>query len=234
MPVASPRTLHQHTFPVSIVSNSNLGKYQHSPMYHQLIEYLQGGEAKMEEMKVPKNRRRAVRYKAKSFRLPSHSERKHLRYIETTGASSICIIEEEIPRFLRAAHEDHGHYAAALTLDYLMGRVYWPTRTKDVHTWCASCHSCQSRLRKPIKSVPLAIQGFSPMTMLGADWLGPISPACTQLPACSLSWISLADSSGRKPTGSIPPTRPLICSGNVLHRFSDGRRCFIQIIDRTS
>jgi hypothetical protein len=160
-------------------TNRNLEKYRRSPMYHQLVDYLEGGEEKLAKAEVPQNRRRALRHKAKSFRLPYPSESKHLRYIETTGADSICIVEEQIPQFLKAAHEDHGHYAAALTLDYLIGRVYWPTRTRDVHKWCASCHSCQSRLKKPIRSVPLTIQSFKSMTMLGADWLGPISLICT-------------------------------------------------------
>ena len=171
--------IRRHTFPIAISTTSNPEKYQQSPMYHDLIEYMLGGEARMDELRIPKNRRRALRHRAKQYKLLSHAETQHLRFVEPTGASSICITEEEIPRFLNAAHEDHGHYATALTLDFLIGRAYWPSRVKDVHDWCRSCHSCQLRMRKPIKSVPLTIQGFQPMTMLGADWLGPIKPKCT-------------------------------------------------------
>ena len=180
MPVLHSEMLQQHTHPLSTLSrNGNLKKFRRSPMYHQLVDYLEGGEEKLARAEVPRNRRRALRHMAKSFRLPYHSESRHLRYIEKTGANSICIVEDQIPQFLKAAHEDYGHYAAALTLDYLIGRAYWPTRTKDVHEWYASCHSCQSRLKKPITSAPLTVQSFGPMKMLRADWLGPISPICT-------------------------------------------------------
>ena len=72
-------------------------------------------------------------------------------YKETTGALSICLTEAEIPRYLHAAHEDHRYYTAALTLDFLIGRVYWPTRVKDVQAWYRNCYSCQLRAKKPIK-----------------------------------------------------------------------------------
>ena len=50
-----------------------------------------------------------------------------LRYEEHNKAQSICLVEEEIPRFLSAAHKDHGHYAAQLCLSFLVGWAYWPT-----------------------------------------------------------------------------------------------------------
>ena len=134
MPVLHSETLQQHTHPLSTLSkNDNLEKFRRSPMYHQLVDYLEGGEEELAKAEVPRNRRRSLRHMTKSFRLPCHSESKHLRYIEKTGANSICIGGDQIPQFLKAAHEDHGRYAAALTLDYLIGRAYWPTGYKDVH-----------------------------------------------------------------------------------------------------
>ena len=166
------------TKPLDILSVGGLEKYTNSPMYHQLIDYLMGGEAKLDAMNLARNRKKTIRHKAKSYLMPSHRDSQKLRYIEANGSTSICIIEEEVPRFLKAAHEDHGHYAAALTLDFLIGRAYWPTRTKDIYNWCASCNACQSRLRRPINCPRKTIQVFEPMTMLGADWVGPITPAC--------------------------------------------------------
>jgi hypothetical protein len=129
--------MQQRSSPLRIISSGNLEEYQRSPMYHQLIEYLQGGEAIMEELQVPRSRQKALLPKAKRFRLPSQSESKHLQYTEATGASSICLVEEEIPRFLKAAHEDHGHYASSLTLDYLnQGHTYFV-----YHQTCATDHS---------------------------------------------------------------------------------------------
>ena len=77
-----------------------------------------------------------------------------------------------VPQHLAAAHENHGHFAAELSLDFLIGRAYWPTRVSDLRQWCGSCHACQLTAKKRIKS---GIQLFEPMAMIGIDWLGPIS-----------------------------------------------------------
>ena len=132
MPVLAADDIQRHSYPLNISTAGNLDRYKQSPMYHQLIEYMQGGEAKMDELGVSRNRRRALRHRAKSFLLPSHADTQYLLYVEPTGSHSICIIEEEIHRFLSAAHEDHGYYSAALILDFLIGRAYWPNRVKDV------------------------------------------------------------------------------------------------------
>lgn len=169
----------QWTYPLRILEKEGLEKYQRSPMYAQIMEYLMGGEDYLRKQKVFRNRAKQLRHKAKQYRLPHHTSSRHLRWVEDTGAQSICIIEEEVPRVLQSAHEDHGHFASALTLDFLIGQFYWPTRTRDIIQWCQSCDACQKRLRKPIKAIPLTIQWFEPMAMLGVDWLGPITPSCT-------------------------------------------------------
>ena len=102
-----------------------------------------------------------------------------LKFREKNGIWSPCILEDKIIRFLSAAHEDHGHFGADLCLNYLIGRAYWPTRVKDVYAWCRSCHSCQAKMKKPIKARIRSIQVFGPMKMLGMDWVGPITPACS-------------------------------------------------------
>ena len=159
--------------------NDRLAKYKTSPMYQGIVEYLQGGLEAIQD-KFSRNVRRQIVRKALKYRLPEpHQMPAVLRYMERTGATSICMIEEEVSSILQAAHEDHGHYASALTLDFLIGRAYWPTRVHDVFRWCQSCPSCQLRSKKPIKADKQAILKFAPMDMLGMDWLGPISPACT-------------------------------------------------------
>ena len=119
------RPLQQHTRPLQILEplEENLNKYKRSPMYHQVVEYLVGGEDAMEAADVPRSRRKYLRKAAKAYRLPNSNESRSLRFIENNGSVSICIVEDEVSRFLQAAHEDHGHYAPALTLDYLIGRV---------------------------------------------------------------------------------------------------------------
>ena len=158
---------------------SRLEKYEESPMYHEVIQYMQGGEPALEALKLSRNRKRYLRFIAKSYRLPEPHEVPVLKYYESTGAESPCLIEAEIPRFLHAAHEDHGHHAAALTLDFLIGRAYWPTRVQDVNKWCQNCNSCQLRKKRPIKMKIQSIQHFEPLAMLGMDWVGPITPRCS-------------------------------------------------------
>lgn len=149
----------QFTFPRKIVSpyGNGLEKFRRSAIYHQIVEYLEGGEDVLNQNSLSRNRKRYLRQAAKSFRLPYHSESRVLRYTEKNGTTSVCITEVEVPRFLHAAYEDHGHYAASLTLDFLIGRAYWPSRVKDVYSWCRSCHPCQLRSKKPIKAEIQAI-----------------------------------------------------------------------------
>lgn len=101
-----------------------------------------------------------------------------LRYQKNTGFFSVCIMEPEIEKFLAMAHKDHSHYSSELTLSFLVGRAYWPTRVKDVKRCCELCHKCQLKAKKPIKSNIQPIQVFEPLQMIGIDWLDPISPAC--------------------------------------------------------
>ncbi len=179
--IAMAITTEQQSWPRRIAEQveDRMARYSQSPMYHELVDYLRGGEEAMNELGLSRNRKKYLRKRAQSYVWPEPHEPQILKFIEATGARSTCLIEEEIPRFLHAAHEDHGHFASALTLDFLMGRAYWPTRVKDVHAWCQSCHSCQLRAKKPIKMKAQPIIHFEPMSMGGMDWIGPISPPCS-------------------------------------------------------
>lgn len=168
-----------HTTPIKILAQQHdrLQRYRDSPLYAHLVEYLQTGPPAIEEL--DRNIKRHIIRKAKRYRITGGRDDAVLRYHENNGSMSLCLIEEEISRFLNAAHEDHGHFGAALAMDYLVGRAYWPTRVTDVHEWCQSCHACQMKAHKPIKTRVQGIQVFEPMKMLGMDWLGPITPACS-------------------------------------------------------
>lgn len=61
-----------------------------------------------------------------------------LQYHKKNGSKSIYLIQMEIPRFLEVAHKDHGNFPAQLSLSFLIGQAYWPTRVKDVYSWCTS------------------------------------------------------------------------------------------------
>lgn len=94
-------------------------------------DYLERGPLSLEGL--PRNRQRQIVRKAKKYRLSSPNEVPNLRYLENNGSFSLCIVESEIEKFLSMPHEDHGHYSLELSLSFLVGRVYWPSRVKDVN-----------------------------------------------------------------------------------------------------
>jgi len=91
-------------------------------MYERLVEFLQKDIFVLEELN--RNRRRQIIRKSKRFILISTSEISALKYEKNNEFFSLCIIEFEVLRFLKATHENHEHYAAALTLDFLIDRAY--------------------------------------------------------------------------------------------------------------
>ena len=171
-------TLPSKTRPLKILKEGDRHQaYRESPMYRLVFKFLEEGLKGIED--EPRNFRRQTVRKARRYLLATKPGLPVLRYCKTNGTPSLCILEIEVPRFLARAHEEHGHYAAALSLSWLIGKTYWPTRVTDVHTWCQSCHSCQMRAKKPIKSTLQAILHFEPMGMIGLDRIGPISLPCT-------------------------------------------------------
>lgn len=138
--------------PVSI-SNSCMDerykKYQDLPMYVRLVEYLQKGLLALEGINC--NQKCQLIWKAQYYFLSPATNISMLRYREQNRALGIYPVDEEIPRFFNTAYEDHGYYAAQLCLNFLVDRVYWPIRVKNVYSWYGSCYSCQLKAYKPIR-----------------------------------------------------------------------------------
>lgn len=96
-----------------------------------------------------------------------------LLFKENDGRWAFCIKEDEVDSVLEWLHDVHGHFATPTTIKKAMGRVYWPTRSKDIAEFCRSCKNCQmmgplrrnSRLPHPILQV-------QPMDMFGNGFLG--------------------------------------------------------------
>lgn len=78
------------------------------------------------------NRRRKIIQKAKKYVLSKNKDISSLCYRKKNGMLSICILDSEIKQFLVAAHKNHGHFAAELSLDILIGQDYWLTRIPDL------------------------------------------------------------------------------------------------------
>ena len=77
-------------------------------------------------------------------------------------------------------HDCHGHFAGRVLTEYLLGKVYWPTRVKDAHYFARTCEECQAM--GPIKpSVGIKpIVHLQPFDMVGLDFIGPITPVSAQ------------------------------------------------------
>lgn len=150
-------------------------KWTTSPWYYRIIALKRHGLAGLKGLgprEIRAVRRMAGRYKLAN-QIPG------LLYVERNGELAKCITESDVPRYLRYAHEDHGHFATDLTLSRLVGQAYWPTRARDVYLWAKSCDPCQ-RLAQHLKlRTPRAIQEFRPMKMICIDWVGPINPPCS-------------------------------------------------------
>lgn len=132
-----------HTSSIDILiftENSRIDKYRSSLMYERLVEFLQKEVFALEEL--DRNWRWQIIRKSKKFILISISEISALKYEKNNESFSLCIIEFEVLRFLKATHKNHEHYAAALTLNFLIDRAYWSNRVKDVYHWCQTCHAC--------------------------------------------------------------------------------------------
>ena len=164
-----------HTSSIDIListENSRINKYWSSLMYERLVEFLQKEVFALEEL--DRNQYRQIIRKSKKFILTSISEISALKYEKNNESFNLCIIEFEVSRFLKATHENHEHYAAALTLNFLIDRAYWSNRVKDVYHWCQTCHACQMKAHRSIKVDVQSIQIFEPMTMIEMNWLKPV------------------------------------------------------------
>lgn len=115
-------------------------QYTAEEPYRNVIYYLIGGiPALKEQLQLGPNEIRAVVRQARNYQL---KDRK-LLHQERSGNYSKCALKAEVPRILAAAHDGHGHYVHAITLDHLVDQFYWPTRAKDVYQYCRTCDVCQ-------------------------------------------------------------------------------------------
>ena len=86
------------------------------------------------------------------------------------------MLEEEVEKVLRDRHDGHGHFAVGITAGRAHGQYYWPTRQRDIGQWVASCEPCQRMTRIQRCGQLKPIMQFSPMDMIGMDFIGPINP----------------------------------------------------------
>ena len=147
-------------------------------IYYKLTGSLDGIPGANSAMGKSRNVRRVLRRSAQDFLLilgTPVTPKNQLHYRERNGELSTCVKSQDIHDILYRLHDCHEHFAAGLLLKLTMGRYYWPTRVRDIHTYCRTCANCQ--LVGPFKTSTglLPIQQLQPFSMLRMDFIGPIT-----------------------------------------------------------
>lgn len=138
--------------------------------YGDMIKFMLEGEAGIQHH--PKHAQKNIRKKALKFRLLDG-----VLYREEVDASlARCIARYQVPFVLRWAHEEHGHYAPAISIMRLRGRFWWPTRIKDNEEHYMSCQACAQVGARVNRPHPLTITSLEPMQLVGMDFIGPLNP----------------------------------------------------------
>lgn len=136
-------------------------------------EGLMGGKG----MKLGRSERRMLERTMRQYVMVDGRDPK-IFYREKNGELASCVLEEDVTKVLHNLHEGHGHFATRITLGRAHGKVYWPSRAKDIGRWVASCLPCQ-RVSKIQKAGEIrSIIQFKPLDMIGMDYVGPINPPC--------------------------------------------------------
>jgi len=151
-------------------------------VYYKLTGSLHGMLGADSTLSKSRNVQRVLRRSAQDFLLilaTSTIPKNQLLYRERNGELSTCVRHRDIHDILYRLHDCHGHFAPGLLLRLTVGRYYWPTRVRDIHTYCRTCNNCQlvGPLRQSAGHLP--ILQVEPFDMLGIDFIGPITPATT-------------------------------------------------------
>ena len=80
---------------------------------------------------------------------PSSSRRK-IKPREKSGKLSRFIHQDETMDAMNNLDNLHGHFADQITTRRCIGKLYWPTRHKDIFVYCRSCPMCQ--MIKPLRT----------------------------------------------------------------------------------
>ena len=149
--------------------------WEDSEWYGELTRLLLRGDFAGRNMGTYERRR--IRLWSRRFMLFDGRRRKGLFYTENDGRLSLCILTEDVILTLEAYHDCHGHFAGRLLIQFLLDKVYWPSRVKDCHYYTRTCEDCQSM--GPVKSSAgiKPIVHLQPFDMVGLDFIGQITPA---------------------------------------------------------
>ena len=148
--------------------------WKDSEWYGELVRFLLRGDFQGRDLTAAGRRR--IRMWARNFVVFDGQRRKGLFYRERGGKHSLCVLEWDVVAILTRYHDCHGHFAARLLVQFLVGKAYWPTRARDAYYFARTCESCQAMgpLQPSVGSG--AIVHLQPFDMVGLDFIGPITP----------------------------------------------------------
>ena len=96
-----------------------------------------------------------------------------------------CVLEEEVPRVLKEAHEGPagGHMGPDTTArKILLAGLWWPTVYTDTREWVVGCDTCQ-RAGKPLKRDFMPLNPSHAQELFerwGLDFIGPLKVSKTR------------------------------------------------------
>ena len=88
--------------------------------------------------------RRRIRMWARNFVVFDRQRRKGLFYRERGRKLSLCVLERDVVAILTWYHDCHGHFAGLLLVQFLVRKVYWPTRVRDAYYFLRTFKSCHA------------------------------------------------------------------------------------------
>ena len=130
---------------------------------------------------LSKVQRRKVRVNSKHFAI--NANRLYRRGVDRVLRR--CVIAEEIPKVLEAAHDSlcGGHFAGRLTAQKaLRSGYFWPTMFADSHEHAKRCDACQRYSRRdPGMGMPLVpTLPILPFERWDIDFIGEVHPTSSR------------------------------------------------------
>lgn len=149
--------------------------FEKSEWYGDIVKYVRRGMEGLKSSGLGRNGTRAVVRRSIRFLVLGEG----LFWKERDGCLAKCVLPHEVDGVLMDLHDCHGHFAGGLTVGRAIGRYYWPLREKDIWRYCLSCDTCQRVGPRRKSGLLQPILQFRPFDMVGMDYVGPITPACT-------------------------------------------------------
>lgn len=143
-----------------------------SGWYAGIFMFLLGGDEYVRD--IPHQRRRQIKRDALRYKLMDGT----LYRMDDGGDDyAVCVMETEVRGALQWAHDHHGHFGVASTIQRLRGNLWWPTRYLDVEEYVASCRACAAiSVRRPIHRDPIPVVSLRPWDLVGMDYTGQVNP----------------------------------------------------------